>query len=357
MSQGQEPTPRRYPYNPWEGAPLYDEALETLYDSKRDGEPHIPTFAQRMLKELATLGLLHTKEDGAPSNVQKVRLSGEQELWIRFDTRRVDEGYMAIDVVDAPRSDAAILAAMVAWLVAEPIDLKKVLAASSIENSPEVRARLDKKEALHKRILAKDQDIALEDVVETVKFMLGHFTLQEAQQPWEYLMPLIEHYKPEAKTYSDQEYFALLERTCHHINNFLEALRKLHAFLDYGSPSKRLTPSIREPNSDVKAAVLRDVDGLNYRQIGEKLKVPLPPDLEIKGEHQTVRKMVERGRNVLQKAFGEEGWRERLKTMKAEKKWWQSLSHEEQNRDRDAISLASDLGISVEEARQRLNRS
>src|SRR5829696_6218921 len=121
MAQEQEPTPRRYPYEPWEGDPLYSEALEALRDSKKNGKPHVPTFAQRMLKELATVGLLHTSEDEVPPNIRKVSIGGEQELWVRFDTYWDDEGYMAIDVVDAPRSDAAILAAMVAWLVAEPI--------------------------------------------------------------------------------------------------------------------------------------------------------------------------------------------------------------------------------------------
>jgi hypothetical protein len=354
MSQRKEPTTRRYPYDHWGNTPGYDEALETFKDSNKRGEPHIPTFAQLILKKLAAVGPLHTKEDGAPSNIRKVNLGGKQELWVRFDTRRDDEGYMAIDVVAPPRSDAAILAAMVAWLVAEPIDLKKVLWASSIKYSPEMRARLDRAEALQERISAKERNVSFEEYAEQLEFLLAYMSLLEAQRPLEYLMPLIEHYRPEVKDYSPKEQLALYEKACHYINDFLEALRRLQAFLEYGSPNKKLSPPIKEPNRDVKAAVLHDVDGLSYRQIGEKMEIPAPPDLEIKGEHQTVRKMVERGRNILERAFGEDGWQERVATMKAEKEWWKSLSRKEQEKEYEATWLASDLGISVEEARRKL---
>jgi len=86
---------------------------------------------------------------------------------------------------------------------------------------------------------------------------------------------------------------------------------------------------VKEPRREVRAAVLHDVDGLSYRQIGEMMEIPLPPDFEIKGEHQAVRKMVERGRRILISAFGEKGWREHVAKMKAEKSWWQSLTQEE----------------------------
>ncbi len=51
-----------------------------------------------------------------------------------------------------------------------------------------------------------------------------------------------------------------------------------------------------------------------------------------KGDHETVRKMVERGRQILHLTFGEQGWLERVEKMKAEKSWWQSLSQEERKK-------------------------
>jgi hypothetical protein len=71
--------------------------------------------------------------------------------------------------------------------------------------------------------------------------------------------------------------------------------------------------------------------------------IPLPPDFEIKGEHQAVRKMVDRGRKILNSAFGEEGWRERVEKMKAEKSWWQSLSQEEREERIEAEYRALEL--------------
>jgi hypothetical protein len=75
MSQRKEPTPRRYPYDHWENTLGYDEVLDTLKESNKGNEPHIPTFAQHMLKKLAAVGLLHTREDGAPSNIRKLILA------------------------------------------------------------------------------------------------------------------------------------------------------------------------------------------------------------------------------------------------------------------------------------------
>jgi hypothetical protein len=68
------------------------------------------------------------------------------------------------------------------------------------------------------------------------------------------------------------------------------------------------------------------------------MEIPLPPDSKIKGEHQTVCRMVERGRHFLEKTFGKEGWRERTEVMRAEKAWWRSLSREVRDREIDIVN-------------------
>jgi hypothetical protein len=121
---------KRYPYDPDEDRDDYDEALDYLRASRKNSKPHIPTFARRMLERLTEVGLLHMTDTEPPVNVRKGKLDKEQDLWIRFDTHRVeDKGYMAVEAVDAPRSDKAILAAMIAWL-AQPIDFERLLEAS-----------------------------------------------------------------------------------------------------------------------------------------------------------------------------------------------------------------------------------
>jgi hypothetical protein len=58
---------------------------------------------------------------------------------------------------------------------------------------------------------------------------------------------------------------------------------------------------------DIRAAVLREVDGLTNRQIAEVLCMNVPADYLIKGEHPKVRKMVRRVRSALLDDLGEEG--------------------------------------------------
>jgi hypothetical protein len=141
------------------------------------------------------------------------------------------------------------------------------------------------------------------------------------------------------------------------MNTFLEALSGLESFLRYGTPDQKLTSMVRNPQRDVRAAVLHDVEGMSYTQVGERLKVPLPPDYEIKGEHQTVRKMVGRGKSILEAAFGEEGWRKRIEAMKAEKKRWESLSPEERRKEVATHAIALEFTWAFEEVRQLVDEN
>ena len=353
MNPGQDDATKRYPYEPLEDSGDYDEALDELNASRKDGLPHIPTFAQRMLERLREVGLLHRTDTDPPINARKVKLDKGQELWIRFDAHRDDEGYMAVEVMDTPRSDTAILAAMIAW-TARPIDFERLLEARRFVNSRDMRAQEERIEAIMERM--KDEDLTWEEHVAVFKDITDLLTKREPLKHLQYLLPLIQYYKPEVVNCSPQELQDLLEKTCNYINDFLESLRKLQAFLEYGSPNRKLAPAMREPKRDVRAAILHDVNGLNYRQIGEQMKIPLPPDFEIKGEHQTVRKMVERGRHILEEAFSEEGWQKRIEVMKSEKAWWQSLSEEERYTEWEVERTALDFDIPIEEARRWVER-
>lgn len=52
MGKRQEDVARMYPYNSVSESHDYDEALDELMASRKDGKPHIPTFAQGMLERL-----------------------------------------------------------------------------------------------------------------------------------------------------------------------------------------------------------------------------------------------------------------------------------------------------------------
>jgi hypothetical protein len=183
--------------------------------------------------------------------------------------------------------------------------------------------------------------------------VVAGFDRQRRLEHLEYILALVRYYRPQFDGYSRQEQLDLLEKAQGYINDFLESLNKLQGFLEYGAPNRKLTPTIKDPDRDVQAAVYYDVDRQSYREIGRRMKIPLPPDSEIKGEHQTVRRMVERGKHILEKTFGKEGWRERAQAMRSEKVWWQSLSREERDLEIDIVNTASLMGKSIDETRQR----
>ncbi len=353
MANEHEGKARRYPYEPL--GEFYDQATELLGLSMKDGEVHIPTLAQRVLDELILIGPTHVKDAAPPENIRRVKVGEKQEVWIRFDTYRGDEGYMAVEAVDAPESDAAILAAMTAFLI-EPIDHERLTEALQFWFS---EARVDREkeaERLRKKI-EEGQAATYDDFDLLFKIQLELIDKAKRVSPLlHYVLPLLEYHRPELREYPLQERYKYALKAVDHVNDFLRSLRNLQGFLEYGAPDRKLTPAIKQPQRDVRAAVLRDVDGLSYREIGERLDVPPPPDFAIKKEHQTVRKMVENGKLMLKEAFGEEGWRDRAKAMKAEKAWWQSLSSAEQQKEREAESIALDLGIPIEEARQQVER-
>lgn len=310
----------------------YDEALDYLIRSKKDGERHIPTFAQRMLKRFRAVGLRHRTDTEPPANIRKAKMDKGQELWILFDTRRDDEGYMSVEVIDTPQSDVAILAAMVTWL-ARKVDYRKLRAANSFVRSGAYAAQYEKINALFTEASKEEQGIASPSAQAALDLLSGLDDKTEALRHLEYMLPLIRYYRPDFDSRSPQEQQDLIEKACPHINGFLDALRRLQNFLEYGAPNqKKLTPDFKEPRRDVQAAVLAEVEGLTHSQIGERMKIPRPPNSRISGGHVTARKMVERGKRILERAFGKEGWDKQVKKMKDQKAGWQSLSHEERDK-------------------------
>jgi hypothetical protein len=234
---------------------------------------------------------------------------------------------------------------------AEPIDVEQVREGLSSLDTPlkdTLRAYIEEMwvEEIWERLKAGS------DYVEdpAVNFVLGLDNASFATL--EHVVALLRYHKPEFDDLPRHEQLTLIEGACKHINEFLQSLGRLEAFLGYGAPNRNLTPSIREPQRDAKAAILRDVEGLNHREIGERLNIPLPPDFEIKGEHQTVRKMVERGRRILDAAYEEEGWQWKAEAMKAEKTRWWSLTEAARIREIQLEGLAHDFDVSLQEARR-----
>ena len=362
-----------YPYGP-----PYDEAFAYLTDSRvgrEDGEIHIPTFARTMLERLREVGLVHTNEEPHP-NVRKVSLvkgDKQQDLWIRFDTRRTFAGYMDVEVMEAPRSEAAILAAMIAW-EAQTVDFERVLEVLAAKRAreemgnPGVSFRaLDEKTQAYlqdlRNIVAGDEDAASAEwdsvICSYLEYKGGDGVFDTVPTHLSYILHLIRYYRPRFDNYSPGEKLNLLKRTHNLIKDTLESFQKLRSLLEYGTPNRNLRPVIENAWRDVKVAILHDVDGLSYREIGDQVRVPVNTESKtftIKGDHASVRKMGDRGRSILEDAFGKDGWRERAEAMRAQKAWWRSLSEEARDREDHIEIRASQLGITIEEARRRYER-
>jgi hypothetical protein len=163
----------------------------------------------------------------------------------------------------------------------------------------------------------------------------------------DYVVALLRYYRPEFDDLPHEEKLALIQDGCVRVNKFLEALRHLEAFLEYGVPGQDLRSRMEKAQEDIKAAELKDVEDLSNPEIGKILGIsPTPSDRE-RRENSQVRYSVKRGRPLLIKAFGEEGWRKQVEDKKAERDWFFSLDEEEQN----ILLFADDHGESVETAR------
>ena len=179
---------------------------------------------------------------------------------------------------------------------------------------------------------ALEDRYAKEDLRPTLQDLRHHQTL-------DYALMLLRYHSPGFDELTLEERADLITETCAHMNEFVEVLHKLMTFLEHGKPKRRGPAATKVAARDVKAAVLRDVDGLSNRQIAEVLCMNLPADFLIKGDHPRVRKMVRRGRSALVAALGEGGWRDQAQAMKDEAERWHSRSEIQRRAELEAEAL------------------
>ncbi len=336
---------RPWDLSPWEGD--LEAYREDLYAGMAFGMHDMRAFAGEWLEELLRVGYYGMEESlGLPLKQQSgeffspprsLPIYGDafparvgdvgQIVWLKLDGPRSPErGYREISVSDEPlRTDAAILAGLTA-LEGRSLDLGAL---------HEVLARVLplRGESFFERWTRTLEDRHTREELQSTLQDLRH------HQSLDYALMLLRYHSPGFDDLAIEERADLIAETCSHINEFLEVLHKLMTFLEHGKPKRRGPAATKVAARDVKAAVLRDVDGLSNRQIAEVLCMNLPADFLIKGDHPRVRKMVRRGRSALVAALGEGGWRDQAQAMKDEAERWHSRSEIQRRAELEAEAL------------------
>lgn len=345
------------PQNPWDRAPWAGDReayREGLYSGLAFSFTDLRSFAREWLEELARVGYYGMEESlGLPIKQQAgtlspspeslplygesypVRLAGtRQTVWLNLDGPRSEKGqYHEVTVSEEPlRTDSAIFAAL-AMLEGRPIDLSRLR-----KTLPELVPSYGGSVWDRWTELLRDGQQA-----ELLRSFGHHQTL-------DYVLLLLRYHRPGFDALHLEERAALLADSCAYLNDSLEILGKFMAYIEHGIPGRGAMPAAKSVARDIKAAILKDVESLTYRQIGERLGVPPPADFSYKGDHPTVRKMVGRGRRFFKTGLGEEGYASHVESMKEDVKRRRGMSGIE----REAEDLAEAFGIPYEDALEQV---
>jgi hypothetical protein len=367
---------------PWDEGPFegsLDAYLEVLYEGMAYAYYNdLRDFAQRWLEELSRVGYRGMTtifgQDGifsVPSKQPMDNMSGvprplgarerarpvtlensRQVLWLQLEgNRSLDHGYREVRVSDEPlRTDKTILAALTA-MEGRTVDTDRLRTALDKLKLPleEPMARQFHEALKELPIPPYDRTKSFAEDLEQIRKQREESELAGGLQGvrfLDYVLLVLRYHRPEFDSLPEKEKLDLIAQTCAYTNAFIEALRKLADFLEYGVPGRRRKGATTDADRDVRAAVRRDVDGMTYREIGKELGIPLPKDFGYKGDHPRVRQMVNRGRSLLVRALGKEGWQQHIEATRAEARRWESLSEAEQA----AEDVVEALGIPYEEA-------
>lgn len=162
---------------------------------------------------------------------------------------------------------------------------------------------------------------------------------------------MIRRHVPRFDDYTDKEQIDFIVRTQDKVNKIRESVEALILPLEYAAPDKpNAVPPHKDPRADVQAAVFSAVMG-GTRRAGELLDLPLPHSDADRHENQTVRKMANRGRELLRMHFGETEWKNMVERMRVYREWWEWYESVDDPKDQVYALLAKASGTSAEHER------
>jgi hypothetical protein len=137
------------------------------------------------------------------------------------------------------------------------------------------------------------------------------------------LVTLLRYFRPGFDALNEPERAALVEAATEKTNAYLEALRSLMIFLMHGDAySGNPTRPVTEAARQVRAAELRDIDGLTNATVGERLGIPPTESDKIKGDNSRARNNIRAGRRIFERALGKEGCEAYVGSHRADAETW-----------------------------------
>ncbi len=308
--------------------------------------------------------------EGLTSADSGVRLPNGQIVWLRDDALRegLDQEYRGIEVFDeTPQTDKAIIAAVTALETSRMEDerLEKAFLLYKLGAEVPSEATLGSEAPKNRKPTAHWLRGWVKRIDEAAR---SDPELQEARgsDSWNalrymftfgYIEELLRYFRPDYDELSRREQTALIQGASERLNKFHESLEELVRFAEYATydAGKRRLKKLKSATDNVQvyvdAVLLRDVEGLKYKEIGDRLgaRIPNAEKWKNKRDASTPRSWVAKGRKLLELAWGEGGYAARVAAKKAERERWRSLSEEDRLLEATAEQIARREGASVNE--------
>jgi hypothetical protein len=312
----------------------------------------IPENLEALLRPLAGDALTEDK------NSKKVQHSSGQVMRLLLNATRTEQGYKGAEALVGPsRTEEAYVAATLA-LKGEELERER----DKRNRQGDKMARASKAILFFELMRVHRTDEETRDAVHQAMKELG-LSKEERFKGTDYidglrltpLYELLRYFRPDFDDVSEKERIELLERTIGYANDYLKALRRLTAFLQYGKPGAYVglpTKQVTQAAKQVRAAELREVmrtergNPLPYAKIGKLLGEKPTPGQDRRSYEARIKRMVEDGKGILKQALGEQGYRDYMEEKRVELEHWQTLSKDEQG----AIHMEETFGLAPGDA-------
>jgi hypothetical protein len=298
----------------------------------------IPEDLETLLRSLVSDAL---KED---KNSKKVQHSNGQVMRLLLNATRTEQGHRGAEVLVGPsRTEEAYVAAALA-LKGEEMERegdKKDRQSDEMAQASKAilffeLMRLDRTDGAARDTVyqaMRDLHLYKESPPRATDFIEG-LRLTPAYE-------LLRYFRPELDQMNERERIELIERTIGYINDYLKALRRLTAFLQYGKagayeglPTKQVTQAAKQVRAAEFRELVKTEQGapLPYAKIGKLLGEKPTPGQAPRSYEARISRMVEVGKGILKQALGEQGYRDYMEEKRAELEHWQTLSEDEQGK-------------------------